>query len=71
MYDYSKLIGRIIEKCGTQYNFAKQMNLSERSISLKLSEKVEFKQSEIEKACSVLQIPKTEIMDYFFTLKVQ
>ena len=41
--DYSKLNGAIIEKYGTQYNFAKAMNLSERSISLKLNGKVTWK----------------------------
>ena len=36
-YDYSKLNGRIVEKCGTQANFAEMMGLSERTISLKLN----------------------------------
>lgn len=71
MYNYKKLIGRIVEKCGTQYEFAKRMNLSERTISLKLSGKVEFKQSEIELACRILQINKNEIVKYFFTQNVQ
>ena len=31
-FDYSKLNGRIVEKCGSQGNFARQMELSERSI---------------------------------------
>jgi len=34
-FDYSKLNGRIVEKCGSQGNFARQMELSERSISIK------------------------------------
>lgn len=71
MYDYSKLSGKITEKYGTQYKFAKAMDLSERSISLKLSGKVEFKQSEIEKACEILEITKKEIVEYFFKQKVQ
>lgn len=36
-YDYSKLNGRIVEICGTQANYAKAINLSERSVSLKLN----------------------------------
>lgn len=71
MYDYSKLAGKITEICGTQYAFAKEMGLSERTISLKLSGKIEFKQREIEKACKILQIKKKEIVDYFFTQVVQ
>ena len=38
-YDYSKLAGRIVEKFGTQYNFAIAMGLSERTISLKMNGK--------------------------------
>nr|WP_288978072.1 DUF739 family protein [uncultured Blautia sp.] len=71
MYDYSKLSGRIVEICGTRHNFAKAMNLSERTISLKLCGKIEFKQREIELVCRVLKIRKNEIVDYFFTTNVQ
>lgn len=71
MYDYSKLSGRIVEICGTRYNFARAMNLSEKTISMKLCGKNEFKQKEIELACSVLKIRKKEIVDYFFTQVVQ
>lgn len=70
-YDYSKLLGRIIEKYGTQTKFAGAMGLSERSLSLKLNGKVGFKQNEIVKACSLLEIAEIDIPEYFFTLKVQ
>lgn len=53
-FDYSKLRGKIIEKCGSQSMFAKEMELSERSISLKMQGKVEWKQSEIRRAVSLL-----------------
>lgn len=71
MYNLNKLKGRIIEKFGTQGNFAKAMGMSERTVSLKLDNQVDWKQSEIVKACELLEIPKEEIADYFFTLKVQ
>ncbi|MGY3775774.1 DUF739 family protein [Helcococcus sueciensis] len=71
MYNLNKLKGRIIEKFGTQGNFAKAMGMSERTVSLKLDNQVDWKQSEIVKACELLKIPKEEIADYFFTLKVQ
>ena len=45
-YDYSKLAGRIVEKFGTQYNFAIAMGLSERTISLKMNGKVSWKDTE-------------------------
>ena len=67
-YNYNKLLGRIVEKVGTQSKFADKMGLSERTISLKLNGKVGWKQSEITRACAVLEIPETEIPAYFFTL---
>ena len=70
-YDYSKLLGRITEKMGTQAKFANAMNMSERTCSLKLNGKIPFKQTEIVQACAVLEIADSEIPSYFFTLKVQ
>lgn len=67
-YNYAKLLGRIVEKTGTQSNFASKMGVSERSISLKLNGKVGWKQAEIAKACQVLSIEAKEIPQYFFTL---
>lgn len=65
-YDYSKLLGRIIEKYGSQAKFSGAMGLSERSLSLKLNSKVGFKQSEIAKACKLLDLAETDIPEYFF-----
>lgn len=67
-YNYAKLLGRIVEKAGTQRNFAEQMGLSERSVSLKLNGKTGWKQCEISKACSILEIGDKEISTYFFAL---
>lgn len=70
-FDYSKLSGRIVEKYGTQMNFAEAIGLSERSVSLKLNSKIGWKQSEISKICKVLDIRTDEIPDYFFADIVQ
>lgn len=70
-YDYAKLNGKIVEKCGTQAIFAEKMGLSERTISLKLNNKIAFKQPEIQKALSILGLTESDIQPYFFTLKVQ
>ena len=70
-YDYNKLLGRIVEKVGTQGSFSEKMGLSERTVSLKLNGKIGWKQSEIARACTVLSIPEEEIPAYFFKLKVQ
>ena len=70
-YDYSKLLGRIIEKFASRGSFATAMGLSERSMSLKLNNQVDFKQSEISKACELLEVDEADIPSYFFTLLVQ
>ena len=69
-YDYSSLLGRITEKFGTQYNFSIAMGLSERSVSLKLNDKVSWKDDEILKAISILEIEPKDIAKYFFNAKV-
>ena len=69
-YDYSKLLGRIVEKFGTQYNFPIAMGLSERSISLKLNNKVPWKNTEMHKAASLLEINLEDISEYFFNVEV-
>lgn len=70
-YDYSKLLGRIREKCGGQIEFAKKMGVSERTISLKLNNKIPWKQPEISKAAQILDFSIDEIQSYFFVFKVQ
>lgn len=65
-HNYSKLNGKIAEVFGTQFRFADAMELSERTISLKLNNKIEWKQNEIAKACELLGIPITSIPTYFF-----
>lgn len=65
-FNYSKLKGKIVEVCGTQGAFAEQMGLSERTISLKLANKLFFKQNEITKAIKILNISFEDIPKYFF-----
>ena len=70
-YNYKKLLGRIVEVFGTQYEFAQALHVSEHSLSMKLNNKVNFKQPEITKACELLKISPSEMSDYFFTEEVQ
>ena len=70
-YNYSKLRGKIIEKFETLGAFSKAMDWSERTNSLKMNGKVEWKQNEIIKASKLLEIPTEEIDVYFFSVEVQ
>ena len=66
-YDYRKLRGRIKENFGTQSIFAKEIGLSDVSVSNKLNNNVDWGQEEIEKIISVLDIAYSDIHSYFFT----
>lgn len=70
-FDYSKLLGRIKEKFGTQDNLAAKTTMSVTSLNYKLNNKLEWKQKEIVEVTSLLDIAPEEIKDYFFTLKVE
>lgn len=65
-FDFSKLLGKITEKYGTQYRFAKAMGLSEHSLSVKLNNKVPWKTTEIVKAMELLNIDSSDVSAYFF-----
>ena len=71
IYDYSKLLGRIVEKVGTQAKFAEMLGRSERTVSLKLNNKIAWTQDEMLKACQILKIDMTELHLYFFARIVQ
>ena len=70
-FNYDKLRGKIIEKFGTQGRFAKAIGVSERTLSLKLNNKIFFSQDEIAKISDVLEITFDKIQEYFFVEKVQ
>lgn len=65
-FDNQKLKNRIKEIYGNQISFAKKMELSERSVSLKLTGVRQWTQSEIYKAKELLKIEDKEIVKYFF-----
>ncbi|HET1253568.1 TPA: DUF739 family protein [Streptococcus pneumoniae] len=69
--DFSKLSGKIVEKYGTQYNFSIALGLSERSLSLKLNNKVGWRDEEIERAIELLDLDLNDIPAYFFANSVQ
>lgn len=70
-FDYSKLRGRIIEIFASQSAFAKAMHWSEKTLSLKMTGKRFWKQTDICKAIELLHIDEADIPLYFFATKVQ
>lgn len=71
MYDYSKLLGRIIEKFGSQRAFAKAIGLSENSMSQKMTGKMAITTKDIENwsAPELLDIQPIDIPLYYFKKK--
>jgi hypothetical protein len=69
-YDYRMLRGKIREVFETQDAFSKAMGLSNTSISLKLNNRVEWTQQEINRASDILKIPEDKVYNFFFTEKV-
>ena len=65
-FKYNKLRGRIIEVLGSNNAFLEQIGFSKASFYSKLECKTEFTQSEISRACDILNIPYSEIHSYFF-----
>ena len=70
IFDYSKLRGRIVEKYGTQSEFAKAFGISDNSMSRKLNNKNSFSVDDIIKITHMLDIQSKDVSSYFFTEKV-
>lgn len=69
-FNYQKLKGRMVEKMESQETLARKMNISKTTINFKLNNKIPFKQDDIIIVSDILEIPKSEISEYFFTLQV-
>lgn len=63
---FNKLEGKIVEVFGTKANFAAAMELSQTTMNAKLKGRIDWKRNEMRKACDLLGIPLTELVDYFF-----
>ena len=70
-FDYSKLRGRIVEKCGTQKAFAESLGISEGTLTSKLLGYTYFSQDEVFRTQEILDIDPIKIALYFFTAKVE
>lgn len=70
-WDYSKLRGRIKEKFNTLDSFAEALGMSRTSLSQRLNNQLEFSQNEIAKAMVLLGEDEVNMVDFFYTPKVQ
>lgn len=65
-----KTFGRLREEIKAKFqnteNFAKAMGMNRSTLSGKLNSLSAWKQSEIEKACKLLDIPMEKVSEYFF-----
>ena len=70
MYDYSLLLGKILGKYGSRYEFAAELGVTPQTLINKLKNRQAWDQYQIEQCCKLLSIPREEIVDYFFVLDV-
>ena len=66
-YTYLKLKARIVEIYGNQSRFAQAMNISETTVSNKMSGRTEFSKNDMVTWGKALKIKVNEYPDYFFT----
>ncbi len=66
-YNYQKLLGAMREKGFSQESLARTMHISPASLNLKLNNKREFRQSEMQQIFDALELPIGSISKYFFT----
>lgn len=70
MFDYSKLLGLMVEKNYTQKKLCEVIGISENSFTNKIKGRSNFASDEIVKICNVLGISTKLVGKYFFTPKV-
>ncbi len=67
MINENKIRGRIVERGYTLSSFSKEMGLSRVGLRNKLNGEWDFRVSEVERLCELLDISKKDIILYFFT----
>lgn len=71
MVFYGKLLGRIRENGFTQEQLANIVGMTPGTMSMKLNKQAYFKQKEIIAISDALEIPYSEIGEYFFVREVR
>jgi len=69
LFDYSKLCGRIVEKCGTKRNFVERLGISYHTFVTRLNGNSGFTQAEMVEIANILDFSLEEIPIYFFNAK--
>ena len=67
-FAYSKLRGKITEKCGTQKAFSEALGITEGTLTSKLQGHTYFSQDEIYRSIEILGIDPGKVTLYFFTV---
>lgn len=70
-FDFSKLLGRIVEMFGTRTAFAEKWGKTDRYLSDRLNNKIVMDMVDILEMRELLDIPCEDIPVYFFTVKVR
>ncbi len=70
VFDYSKLRGRIVEKYGSQRQFADKVGVSEQTITSKMNGRVAISQEDVVTWSELLDIEAVDIGAYFFAYKL-
>ena len=71
IFNYDKLRGKIKEKYSTLTIFSRELGISRTALSERLNNKSNFSDSEMLKACELLEIPLEKVQEYFFNVYVQ
>jgi hypothetical protein len=70
-FDFSKLLGRIVEMFGTRTAFAEKWGKTDRYLSDRLNNKIVMDMVDIHEMRELLDIAYEDIPVYFFTVKVR
>lgn len=70
-FNYNKLKGRLVEYGYKQQDLAQLLGVSTSTVSQKLNSVTDFSASEMLCIMEWLDIPKENIVDYFFAQKVE
>ena len=67
MYNYSKLLARILSKYNSRFEFALEMEMTPQTLINKMKNRIPWNQRQIEQCCDLLDIDRSEIVEYLFT----